>query len=154
MGAMLAPVYDGVEQIVSTFSRKFTKAQLKYTDREQELLVAYKACKHFHPIKYGCDVTIECDHTNITRAETQHANLCVLWQLIALDHVYQAKLEHIAGTSNTGADGLSRLHMYDTIPNILIQQIYVIDKLDRANNLDSPLSMEEIREEQNIDEKL
>ncbi len=43
---------------------------------------------------------------NITRAEMQHANLWVLRQLNALDQVYQAKLEHIAGTSNTGADAL------------------------------------------------
>ena len=82
---------------------------------------------------------------NITRAETQHANLRVLRQLITLDQVYQAKLEHIAGTSNTGADGLSRLHiMRDTILDTLVQEVYAINELDRTDNLDFPLSMTKI----------
>ena len=46
MGAVLAQ--DG--KIVSTFSRKFNEAQLKYTVTGQELLAAVEACKHFDQI--------------------------------------------------------------------------------------------------------
>ncbi len=130
MGAILTQVQGGVEQVVSTFSRKFNDAQLKYPVGEQELLAAYEACKHFHAIIYGCEVTLRCDHMNITRAEMQHANLCILQQIVALDQVYQAKFEHIAGTDNVAADGLSRLHMQDSIPDPLLQEIYASDKLD------------------------
>ena len=110
--------------------------------QRKELLAAYKACTHFHPIIYGCDIIIRCDHMKITHTETQHANLCVLCQLIALNQVYQAKLEHIAGTSNTGADGLSKLDMCDSIPNTLVQEVYTINELDHEDNIDFPLSLE------------
>lgn len=33
-------------------------------------------------------------------ADTQHANLSVLQQIVALDQVYQAQLKHIACTDN------------------------------------------------------
>ena len=59
---MLAQVVDGTEVIISTFSRTFTRAQLKYTVGEQELLAAHEACRFFHDIIYGCDIIIRCDH--------------------------------------------------------------------------------------------
>ena len=71
---------------------------------------------------------------NITRAKMQHANLCILQHIVAIDQLYQAKFEHIAGTDNAGADGLSRLHMQDLIPNPLLQEIYAIDELDQEAN--------------------
>ncbi len=89
--------------------QKFNKAQLKYPVGEQELLAAHEACKHFHPRIYQYEIIIQYDHMNITRAKTQHANLHILRQIVTLDQTYQAKFEHIAGTSNTGADGLGRL---------------------------------------------
>ncbi len=91
---------------------------------------------------------------NITRAETQHANLRVLRQIVTLDQTYQAKFEHITGTANTGADGLSRLQMFDAIPDTLLQEVYAINELDRDTNLDFPLDMHKIREEQKLDRKL
>jgi hypothetical protein len=70
MGAMLAQEFNGKEQIISTFSRKFNDAQLKYTVGEQELLAAHEACRFFHDIIYGCDILIRCDHKNITSIDT------------------------------------------------------------------------------------
>ncbi len=52
MGTMLTQVQGGVKQAVSTFSRKFNEAWLKYLVREQELFAAYEACKHFYAIIY------------------------------------------------------------------------------------------------------
>ena len=90
----------------------------------------------------------------ITHEETQHANLHVLCQQIAVDQVYQAKLEQIAGTLNPGADGLSRLGLCDSIPDTLVQEVYTINELDFMNNLDFLLSIEKIRKEQDLDKKL
>ena len=70
MGAMFTQAQRGVKQIISAFSQKFNKAQLKYPVGQQELLAAYKACKHFHTIIYGYEVTIQCDHMKITKADT------------------------------------------------------------------------------------
>ncbi len=91
---------------------------------------------------------------NITRAETQHANLHILRQIVTLDQTYQAKFEHIAGTANTGAHSLSRLQMLDAIPDTLLQEVYAINELDCDTNLDFPLDMHRIREEQELDGKL
>ena len=71
MGAMLVQEVDGIEQVISIFSRKFNDAQLKYTVSKQELLAAHEACRFFHNIIYGCDILIRCDHKNITNAKTK-----------------------------------------------------------------------------------
>jgi hypothetical protein len=76
MGAILVTELDRVEHVISTFSRKFNDAQMKYRVGKQELLAAHEACKFFHNIIYGSKILIiTCDHTNITNAETKHINL-------------------------------------------------------------------------------
>jgi hypothetical protein len=71
MGVVLAQ--DG--KIISTFSRKFNDAQLKYTVTGQELLAVVEACKHFEQIIRGCKIRIHMDHQNLTHDETVHVNL-------------------------------------------------------------------------------
>ena len=71
MGALL--IQDG--NVVSTFSRKVTEAQLKYTVTGQELLAAAEACKHFAQIIRRCEIRIHTDHQNLTHHNTVHANL-------------------------------------------------------------------------------
>ena len=115
MGAMLAQEVDGEEKIISTFSHKFNDAQLKYTVGEQELLAGFEACRFFHHIIYGCEILIRSDHKNLCFSETNSANLRVQRQRITMDQEYGVTFEHLPGVDNTGADGLSRLPMYDTI---------------------------------------
>jgi hypothetical protein len=154
MGAMLTQESHGTEHVISTFSRKFNDAQLKYTVGEQELLAAHEACRFFHDIIYGCEILIRCDHKNLTNLETKHTNLRVLRQRLTLDQEYGAKFEHLAGELNTGADGLSRLPMTDEIPASSNAEIYAIDELNRDANYDFPLSMKLLKEEQIRDEKI
>ena len=104
MVALLVQVVNRVEQTISTFSRKFNDAQLKYTVGHQELLAAHKVCRHFHPIIYGCNVLIKSDHKNLTFDGTKILNLRVQWQRITLDQEYQAKFKHFASELNTGAE--------------------------------------------------
>ncbi|KAL7528932.1 hypothetical protein ACHAXR_002707 [Thalassiosira sp. AJA248-18] len=103
MGAMLL---QG-DSTISTFSRKFNGAQLNYKITEKELLAAYEACKHFHNIIHGCEITIYSDHMNLMYDDAHHVNGRVLRQRLALDQEYGATIKHIAGETNTGADGLS-----------------------------------------------
>jgi hypothetical protein len=142
------------EQVISTFSHKFNKAQLKYTVGEQELRATHEACRFFHDIIYGCNILIRCDHKNITSVDTKHLNLRILRQRLTLDQDYGAKFEHIAGELNTGADGLSRLQMTDNIPTNLVSKIYAIDELDSNRNFDFPLAMSLIKREQDKDIKI
>ncbi len=114
MGAVLEQ--DG--KIISTFSRKFTGAQLKYTVTGQELLAAVKACKHFFQIIRGCEIRIHTDHQNLTHDDTQHANLREMRARIFLDLEFAPSFVHInKGTDNTAADGLSWLPMTDDDDN-------------------------------------
>ena len=154
MGAMLTQEFNGTEQVISTFSWKFNEAQLKYTVGEQELLAGHKACQFFHNIIYSCDILIQCDHKNITNIDTNLVNLCILCQQLTLDQDYGTKFEHLARNLNTGADGLSCLPMTDDLPPSLVSEIYAIDKLNQDTNLDFPLSMSLLKEEQHKDEKI
>ena len=112
MGAMLVQEVNGVKQVISTFSRKFNDAQLKYTVGEQELLVAHEACRFFHNIIYGCEILIGCDHKNITNAKTKHTNLRIFRQPITLDQDYRAKFEHLVRELNSGAQTRSQKNLF------------------------------------------
>lgn len=152
MGALL--IQD--DNVVSTFSRKFNEAQLKYTVTGQELLAAAEACKHFAPIIRGCDIRIHTDHLNLTHDDTVHANLREQRTRIFLDSEFAPLFVHIAGEENTGADGLSRLPMSDDddTPEIAMDHIFAISHINRDTNEDFPLDMKQIRIAQQNDEIL
>jgi len=149
IGAML--MQDG--KIVSTFSRKLNKAQLKYTVTGQELPACAEACKHFDQIIRGCEIKIFTDHQNLTHDQTQHANLREQRAQFFLDAEYQPKFIHVKGTDNTGADGLSQLPMDDEVPPASMQSLMAIDNLDRSND-DFLVDMRHIAQEQQKDAKL
>ena len=112
MGVMLCQD----DKVVSTFSRKFNDAQLKYTVTGQELLACVDACKHFAQIISGCEVRIHTDHKNLTHDDTQHVNLQEQRARIFLDAEFAPTFFHISGVDNTGANGLSRLPMAEETP--------------------------------------
>jgi hypothetical protein len=87
MGAVIAQ--DG--KIVSTFSRKFNEAQLKYTVTRQELFAAVEACKHFDQIIRGCEIRILKISVNLREQRAR----------IFLDSEYAPEFVHIAGEDNT-----------------------------------------------------
>ena len=103
MGVVL--VQDGKN--VSSFSRKFNDAQLKYMVMGQELLAAVEACKRFAQIIRGCKIRIHTDHQNLTHDGTVHINLREQRARIFLDSEFGASFVHIPGAKNTAADGLS-----------------------------------------------
>ena len=162
MGAMLC---QG-DNTISTFSRKFNEAQLKYNITEKELLAAYEACKYFHGIIHGCNITIHSDHMNLMYDDARHVNGRVLRQRIALDQEYNAKIVHIAGPENTGADGLSRLPMFDEtpalsqltqldeVPAAVTEQLWAINNISQEEIDMFPMNMFHIKAEQDKDEYL
>ena len=152
MGALLCQ--EG--KTISTFSKKFNDAQLKYDVTSQELLAVVEGCRHFRNIIFGGDITIHSDHKNLCHdSQTMHRNSRVHRQRIELDNEYHAKFQHISGIENTGGDGLSRLPMYDEVQESTRQEIYSIDYLDRdENEVDYPLDIQLIKEAQDRDPTL
>jgi hypothetical protein len=148
MGAVLVQE----DKTVSTFSKKFNKAQLKYTVTEQELLAILEACKHFKNIIQGCDITVHTDPKNLTYSPTQRANARVERLMILLNEEFGVTFEHIKGEDNTGGDGLSRLAFSDTASET--DAIFAIQDMDRDKNHMFPLDMHQILKEQVMDEKL
>jgi hypothetical protein len=148
MGAVL--VQEG--KTVSTFSRKFNEAQLKYTVTEQELLGILESCKHFKNIIHGCNVTVHTDHKNLTYSPTQCANARVERTMILLNEEFGVTIEHIKGKDNTGRDGLSRLAFLDIA--LKTDAIFAIQDMERDENHMFPLDMHQILKEQVTDAKL
>lgn len=49
------------------------------------------------------------DHNNLSHEFTRHISQSVLWQRVAIDWEYGAKLVYYQAELNTSADGLSQL---------------------------------------------
>jgi hypothetical protein len=152
MGAVLAQ--GG--KIISTFSRKFNDAQLKYIVTGQELLAAVEACKHFKQIIRGCEIRIHTDHQNLTHDGMVHVNLRQQRAQILLDSEFGATFIHIKGTDNTAADSLSRLEISDDEPTEIANKIFAIlqNNLDREESNDFPLDMKRIMTAQRSDDEI
>ena len=88
------------------------------------------------------------------KANTQNASLHVLQQIITIDQVYQARFEHTGSIANMGPDGFNQLCMQDSVHEALLLEVYAVDELDWENNIDFPLNMTTIREEQDQDDLL
>ena len=103
---------------------------------------------------------------NLQFESARHVNGRVMRQRLELDQTYQAKFYHIAGEENTGADGLSRLPMYDETPALSLlptykeipaparAQVFAIDNLDRENSGHFPMNMLRMKIEQDKDDNL
>lgn len=76
----------------------------------------------------------------------------VLKPIITLDQVYQARFEHTGSIAKMGPDGFNQLCMHDSVHEALLLEVYAVDELDSENNINFPLNMTRIREEEDQDE--
>jgi hypothetical protein len=142
MGAVL--VQNG--KVISTFSRKFNDAQLKYTVTDQQLLAVLEACKHFKQIIHSCNITVHTDHKNLTFNTAQQSNDCVERFLILFQEEFRVKLEHIPGEENTAAEGLSRLAFDENL--VVNNTIFATQTMDEEDSHMFPLNMRHIGQKQ------
>jgi hypothetical protein len=63
LGAVLAQVIDGKEQVISYASRSLTKSEKRYCVTRKELLAVIFAVKQFRHFLYGHKFTIRTDHS-------------------------------------------------------------------------------------------
>ncbi len=142
MGAVL--VQNG--KVISTFSRKFNDAQLKYTVTDQEPLAVLEACTHFKKFIHSWDITVHTNHKNLTFDTAQRSNAHVERSLILLQKEFRVKLEHIPGEENMAADGLSRLAFDENLA--VNNTIFATQMIDEEDSHMCPLDMHHIGQKQ------
>lgn len=112
MGAVIHQIVENSHQPLAFFSKKFSKAQTKYSTYDRELLAVYSAIKHFRYLLEGRDFTIATDHKPLIFAFTSKTNNASPRQIRHLDFISQfsTQIVHLAGTDNITADTLSRIN--------------------------------------------
>ena len=107
-GAVLSQIVEGKEHPIAYASKKFTKAERRYSVTRQELLAVVTALKHFHHYLYGRKFLVRTDHgslrwlLNFKDAEGQMARWLETLSL------YNFVIEHRPGRQHKNADVMSR----------------------------------------------
>ena len=105
---LMGGVISQKEGPIAFFSKKFNKAQLKYTVTEKELLSIVETLKQFKTMLFGQKIVVFTDHKNLTYDNSDYSSDRVLRQRLLLEE-YGAKILYIKGEKNIVADSLSRL---------------------------------------------
>lgn len=110
-GAVLQQVVDGKVQPLGFFSKKFDKAQVRYSTYDRELTAVYLAIKHFKYMLEGRECHVYTDHKPITFAFRQKLDKASNRQARQLDYIGQitTDIRHVGGKDNIVADLLSRI---------------------------------------------
>lgn len=99
------------EKVITTFSKKMSRAQLNYPMTEKELLALTEGLKYFSNVIYGCRVMLWTDHKNLCHEDMKHVSQQALHQQIVISEELGAKLRYIDWDLNLGSEGLTRLRM-------------------------------------------
>ena len=93
------------------FSRKFNKAQQKYSTYDRELLAILGAIKHFRQLLEGSKFHVRTDHKPLQFAFTKKTDNASPRQFRCLDYISQftTDIRYLAGEENPVADYLSRI---------------------------------------------
>lgn len=110
-GAALHQIVDNALQPLGFFSKKFDKAQLRYSTYDRELTAMYLAVKQFKFMLQGRRCHIYTDHKPLTFAFAQKLEKANDRQARQLDYIGQitTDIRHVKGAENVTADLLSRV---------------------------------------------
>ena len=110
IGAVLQQYADGGWKPLSFFSKKFNKAESKYSTYDRELLAIYKAIKRFRYFVEGRNFHVYTDHKPLTSKSLHIKTTCSPRQLRHIDFISQftTDLRYVKGEHNAPADALSR----------------------------------------------
>lgn len=119
-GAVLHQVINGHVQPLGFFSKRFDKAQLRYSTYDRELTAMYLAVRHFKYMLEGRNCHIYTDHKPIVFAFQQNLEKASDRQARQLDYIGQitTDIRHVAGKENFTADLLSRILAVHAIPTV------------------------------------
>ena len=108
IGAVLSQIQDGVERVISYYSRALTKEERRYCVTRRELLAVVEAVKHYHHYVYGTATKVRTDHgalrwvMGFKNPEGQMAR----WLKVL--GAYNLEIQHRPGRQHGNADALSR----------------------------------------------
>ncbi len=129
IGAVLLQVFiasDGTEilQPISYVSKKFSDQARNWSTIEQEAYAIYYAVNHFAYYLRCKHFILETDHNNLLWMEASQVPKIVRWRVLLQS--FSFSLRHIAGSKNTVADWLSRIHEYceTTVANIVLNSLF------------------------------
>ena len=109
MGASLDQLVDGEWKPLAFFSRKLSRAELKYSTFDRELLAIYLSIKHFRYFLEGRQFAVYTDHLPLTTAITSAADRSPR-QARHMSYIaeFTTDLRHLPGKTYVVADALSR----------------------------------------------
>ena len=109
VGASLDQLSNGEWKPLAFFSRKLSRAELKYSAFDRELLAIYLSIKHFRYFLEGQQFTIYTDHMPLTTAIASATDRSPR-QARHLSYIaeFTTDMRHVPGKSNVVADALSR----------------------------------------------
>lgn len=108
MGSVLSQVQDGVEKVISYYSKTFSKPEGQYCVPRKEFLAVVSSIKNFHHYLYGRHFLVRSEHgtlrwlINFKNPEGQIAR----W--LEVLSTYDFEIQHRAGRIHSNADALSR----------------------------------------------
>ncbi|XP_076047435.1 uncharacterized protein LOC143028970 [Oratosquilla oratoria] len=109
IGAILMQERDGDIFPVSYHSRKLKPAEWNYSTVEKELLAVVEGIKKYYYFLYGDKFILETDHLPLSSLRTsKNANARIMRWALYLQQ-FNVVIRYIKGSSNVGADLMSRL---------------------------------------------
>lgn len=108
IGAVLTQSDDEGEYVIEYFSAKLSKAEIKYSPTEKELLAVIKALKHFRYYIEFNEITILSDHHALQYLLNMQVLSGRLARWILEIQPYANRIKHRAGKDMVVADALSR----------------------------------------------
>lgn len=124
-GAILSQEYDKVQLPIAYASRTFTKGERNKSVIERELAAIHWAIQYFRPYVYGTKFLVKTDHRPLTYLFSMKNPSSKLVRMRLDLEEYDFQIEYIKGSSNSGADALSRID-FDTIKSISTQSVFKV----------------------------
>ena len=110
MGAVLSHKQDGVERVISYYSKSFTKVERNYCVTRQEIFTVVSSVKHYHHYLYSAKFTIRTDHSALRwLLKTLKNPEGQVSRWIEVLSAYNFSIEQRAGKLHGNCDGLSRI---------------------------------------------
>ncbi|MEW8548046.1 MAG: RNase H-like domain-containing protein, partial [Candidatus Thiodiazotropha sp.] len=110
LGSVLSQKQDGVERVISYFSKSLTKAERNYCVTRRELLAVVSAVKHYHHYLFGAKFTIRTDHSALRWLLKTFKNPeGQISRWIEVLSAYNFDIQHRSGKLHGNCDGLSRI---------------------------------------------
>jgi hypothetical protein len=110
IGAYLYQHIDGRETPISFLSKTLSRTERKWSTIEKEAYAIFYALSKWEMYLRDTHFTLRTDHANLTYFNTEHKQKVQRWKLAIQQ--YDFHIEHLAGTDNIVADGLSRFCPY------------------------------------------